>query len=86
MAEQVHIMHVENNSDNHFKVPQKQWKKWDATQRRVFNIVFSSMFHNQEFFKHPKQAPMTTEYWRTPCYNAAWTAADAVKQGEYHVN
>lgn len=84
MAEEVNILNVENTIKNVHKVPQKQWKRWNDRQRVIFNHVFSSMLHNQEMFKHPKQAPMSSEHWKTPCWNAAWTAADAAADSVFY--
>lgn len=84
-VEPVVLNDVENTDANIYKVPLKQWRRWDSHQRAIFNHVYSTMKNNQEMFRHPKQAPMASEYWNTPCWNAAWTAADAVSikvQGE----
>lgn len=65
---------------NKFKVPAKQWKKWDSTwQKTVFNEVNETMLRNQEMFLHPKAQVVSPAHWKTTCWNAAWTAADAMR-------
>ena len=74
--EQVKVDYVESRS-NVYRVPQKQWRKWGAGARQVFNEVYSSMSKNQDLFLHPKQAAASRSHWKTTCWNAAWTAAGA---------
>lgn len=64
---------------NTHKVPLRQWRKWHAAERHVFNEVFEVMNKNQLIFLHPKQDSLTPARWRTVAWNAAWTAADAAK-------
>lgn len=64
---------------NKFKVPAKQWKKWDSIwQKTTFNVVYETMLRNQEMFLHPKTDKIPPLQWKTVCWNAAWTAADAL--------
>lgn len=59
----------------------KQWAKWTPHARRVFTEVWNIMQGNCRLFMHPKQeaAGMPDQaHWNTTCWNAAWTAADAV--------
>jgi hypothetical protein len=64
---------------NTYKVPKKQWGKWDQPSRRVFNDVYHTMLENKDLFMHPAQDPPRDEYWKTTCWNAAWTAAEAAR-------
>lgn len=63
---------------NKFKVPAKQWKKWNDASKYVFNEVYSSMLNNGWVFMHPDCVVIPT-HWKTICWNAAWTAASAVR-------
>lgn len=67
-----------DSTKNSYRVPVKQWSKWSEHAKGVFNRLYSAMTANQDFFKHPKQRLLSDEVWKTPCWNAAWTAADAV--------
>jgi hypothetical protein len=62
---------------NKFKVPAKQWRKWDASAQKLFNYVFKVMASDQQLFLHPQSALHAKRLWRTTCFNAAWIAADA---------
>jgi hypothetical protein len=64
---------------NVYHVPQKQWDKWSAAGRQVFNEVYSAMVGSQWVFLHPKQEKMSRSHWKTTAWNAAWTAASAVE-------
>lgn len=75
-VERVRIDFVESRG-NLYKVPMRQWRKWDAGSRKVFNEVYSSMNRSQGIFTHPKQEQMPRQQWKTICWNAAWTAASA---------
>lgn len=65
--------------ENMFKVPKKQWKKWNDQERYIFNDVFLMMTLNQSLFLYPDTAEQSEERWRTTCWNAAWTAADSAR-------
>lgn len=67
-----------SSSDNTFKVPLKQWRKWTPAARKVFNEVYDTMVNNQGLFQHPKTAAVPQAQWTTTAWNAAWIAADAV--------
>lgn len=64
---------------NSVRVPVSQWRKWNESERAVFNSVYYQMAHNQNLFLHPKAKLAVDEHWETTVYNAAWTAADAAK-------
>ena len=56
----------------------KKLKRWSQEGRRVFAEVYELMLANPELLKHPAQANIPAAHWKTLCWNAAWTAADAV--------
>ncbi len=64
---------------NAYKVPARQWTRWDRQSRRTFNEVYGTMRLNQSVFLHPKTSPIPRDQWKTICWNAAWIAADAAK-------
>ena len=65
---------------NKHKVPKKMWDRWSNFARRVFNDVMYGMRPNMQFaFLHPGAIPQKKEHWQTTRYNAAWTAAEAVR-------
>ncbi|QOJ33903.1 MAG: hypothetical protein HRU82_02590 [Nitrospira sp.] len=63
---------------NSYRVPKKQWERWNICQRDVFNRTYIFMLENQGLFHHPKQKDLNPQFWKTTCWNAAWIAADAV--------
>ena len=65
---------------NKHKVPLKTWNKWSNLARRVFNDMMYSLRPSMQFaFLHPDALPASKEHWGTTRWNAAWTAAEAVK-------
>jgi hypothetical protein len=64
---------------NTYKVPKKQWKKWNDAARAVFNETYYTILHNPDVMTHPKQKKIPAEHWNTLAWNAAWVAADAAK-------
>lgn len=77
MIEKIEVKSVKTRG-NPFHVPAKQWAKWSPTAHEVFNAVYAAMVRQQDFFKHPQQERVSRGHWKTTCWNAAWTAADAV--------
>ncbi len=69
------------NRANTYKVPKRQWSKWCDLSRITFNEMYGMMSMNQELFLWPGDKPRTKRRWLTACWNAAWVAADAVKDG-----
>lgn len=65
---------------NVYKVPEKQWRKWSVAGRETFNWIFGLMFKSPRLFRHPSETSKlrTKEQVKTPAWNAAWLAADAV--------
>lgn len=65
---------------NKHKVPQKMWDKWSNLSRRVFNDMMYSMRPTMQFaFLHPGATAQKKDHWQTTRYNAAWSAAEAVR-------
>lgn len=81
MYTEVQIKVDKRTAQNKHGVPLKQWRKWSALARKVFNDVFSTMAKNRTLFLHPAQlkAGVAHKHWKTTAWNAAWTAADATK-------
>jgi len=67
---------------NLHNVQQRTWRKWSAVARHTFNELYSSMKKNQILFLHPKQGALTRQKWQTVAWNAAWVAADAIREYE----
>lgn len=66
-------------SDNKYRVPQKQWRKWNANARVAFNDIYSRMAKAPSLFTHPKALKPKSVHWKVTAWNAAWLAADAVR-------
>lgn len=64
---------------NTYKVQQKQWRKWNAKARETFNWLFGLMTKQPELFAHPKAPKQASAHIKTTAWNAAWLAADAVR-------
>lgn len=76
---------------NTYKVPVKQWRKWDAEQRGLFNSIYEEIKNlGPDLFLHPvtlqRKHPLSTRKgltnseFNTIAWNAAWTAADALRK------
>lgn len=76
-AEKFEVTYLDDSA-NRYRVPKKQWKRWGKTARRVFNHVYSAMRGNCRVYNHPGAA-VNVNHWQTVCWNAAWTAAEAVR-------
>ena len=75
-AEAINVTYIEDTA-NRYRVPKKQWVKWDKGQRLVFNHVHSAMIQNPQFFQHPQAEKVSRDHWKTTAWNAAWEAASA---------
>ena len=67
---------------NPHKVPAKQWQKWNKKQRKMFNGVYEDIMNvGTALFVHPitMQRKLSDDEFRTIAWNAAWTAADVLK-------
>lgn len=69
--------------DNIHFAPKHQWKKWNDSEKRLFNTLYGVML-DQNVFKHPLAATQCDEYWKTTAWNAAWMAADLLKDERKH--
>ena len=63
---------------NRNRVPKKEWHKWSAGARRVFNHVYTFVHSNPDLMNHPDAPKPKPFHWKTVAWNAAWIAADAV--------
>jgi hypothetical protein len=66
--------------ENKHGVAKRKWRNWPDICQRVFNETYKYMHDNQTHFLHPKSPRQFEPYWKTTCWNAAWTAADACQQ------
>lgn len=67
-------------TDNPYKVPGGQWKKWNKQEQDLFNDLLSFSLSNPVLMNHP-MAPATYEpYWKTVAWNHAWMAADFLRE------
>ena len=69
-------------TDNKHKVPKRQWLKWGLNSQEVFNGLYEYMDENQHLFIHPHTILIPKEYWNTTAWNAAFMAAELVKQND----
>lgn len=67
-------------TENEFKVPTKQWRRWGPVARGVFNSTYSQVLGIQSNLTHPKQEILPHTQWKTLCWNLAWMAADNVQR------
>jgi hypothetical protein len=65
--------------ENIYKVPKKQWKKWAEVEQELFNALNRFMEDNQNLCLHPSVAPLLDEHWKTTAWNAAWMAAEFMR-------
>lgn len=65
--------------ENTHSVTKRQWKKWDEPQRYLFNALYEYMEKYQHLFVHPKTILAPQEYWNTTAHNAAFMAAELVR-------
>ena len=64
------------------KVARSKWKAWSELSRYTFNDVYDRMTQSPKLFLHPKADQKVNEqHWNTTAWNAAWIAADAVRDG-----
>lgn len=68
---------------NAYKVPKKQWNKWNRSGRMVFNYTFCVVGGAQDVIIHPKAPKLPTHQWKTTAWNTAWLAADAATKAEH---
>lgn len=68
--------------DNKHEVMKKQWKKWNEDSQELFNGLYEYMGENQHLFTHPHTIQIPQEYWKTTAWNAAFIAAELIKEKE----
>lgn len=72
---------------NKHKVPVKQWRKWSQRARYVFNELYEAMYGSPWAFRSGKaDVKLTAVQKKVPAWNAAWMAADAVRDYDREVN
>lgn len=71
--------------ENIFNVPKKQWNKWSPLSKAVFNDLYYMMLNNFTLFNHPDAIEIEEE-WYTVCWNAAWLAAEMIKDNRVYSN
>jgi hypothetical protein len=64
---------------NLYRVPKDQWKKWQDSQRAMFNEMYDQIINDQNLFRHPKAAILHNDHWKTYAWNTAWVAADTME-------
>jgi hypothetical protein len=73
---------ISSAANNKFNVSAHIWRSWPPTARKVFNNVYSIMCESQWMFLHPGTKELPGRAWRTTAWNAAWVAAEAVRNNE----
>lgn len=68
-------MKVNTTVKNKFKVPKKQWAKWNIKARALFNTLYYAMVNNAYLFQHNDAELVSKKHWNVTAWNAAWTAA-----------
>jgi hypothetical protein len=74
------------NFRNSNKVPVKTWNKWSLRARYTFNTLYEGMKANPLLFLAPSTPEPTKRQWKVTAWNAAWIAADAIREydREFH--
>lgn len=67
---------------NSFKVPKRQWRKWSQRARHTFNELYRSLRQGWETITPPGAHGVPHQARRVTAWNAAWLAADAVREHE----
>ena len=66
--------------ENIFYVGKRQWKKWNEAEREMFNDLNEIMLNYKSMFEHPQGPDISNVQWSTTAWNAAWTAAELMRQ------
>lgn len=61
---------------NQFKVPKKQWVKWNENGRRMFGYIYDMLMNNFEVICPPRFGELPTQTRKVVAWNTAWLAAD----------
>lgn len=64
---------------NKFRVPKRQWRRWDEREQTAFNELFEVMMKDTRLFLHPDAEVPSKKHWRTTAWNAAWMQADLLR-------
>lgn len=65
---------------NVYKVPTKQWKKWNSQEQELFNTLYGFSKKKPWVFSHPESPELSKEQWKTVAWNHAWMATDLVME------
>lgn len=65
--------------ENLYGVSNRQWKKWNNSEQKLFNKLYNYMYKNQKLLIHPEVDATTLSHWKTTAWNAAWMAADILR-------
>ena len=68
------------NMRNRYRVPKKQWKKWNEQEKTMFVDLMDTMIWSPLLFAHPKSPRIEPEYFRTVAWNASWMAAELLRE------
>ena len=79
MARTKHRIPATASPRNTNRVQASQWRKWNAKARETFNWLYGLMTKSPDLFNHPKATKLKPAHWKTVAWNAAWLAADAVR-------
>ncbi len=66
--------------ENIYGVSKGQWKRWNEQEQNLFNDLFAVMYDNQYLYRHPEACHETASYWKITAWNAAWMAADLLRE------
>lgn len=62
---------------NMYKVPKKQWTKWNKKEvRLMFNGLYGSMIADPDLFQDAKAIQLEVRFWKPVAWNTAWIAAE----------
>lgn len=64
-------------TSNTYKVPIKQWRKWDDQARFTFNRVYSSIIDNWHILAPDSMQPIKPAARKVLAWNIAWVNAEA---------
>lgn len=71
---------VLNRVKNSYRVPKRQWNKWNANAQMTFNSLFHFSMNNPKMMRHPAMKHILSPHWETIAWNHAWIAADCVME------
>lgn len=67
---------------NRFRVPAKQWGRWSRAARSTFNDTYATLGSQAVINSAPRAPQLPKTEWQVVRWNAAWVAADAVRDFE----